>query len=777
MSAPAFAFLSEDRATGYLRVAVFSSTADIAFHAVGPDDSLDGIKHLLRGLTVIAVDAAQLTDRLVPQGFVAFTPIDFAAFIALFNSNLEELPRSDDGFEDKSRLVAGRVDWLIARGGPFLRQLESWALTGRPELHELFAMAADLAEENPEREFANGPSKKRKRERASRTGTDAVASVDIDGIFESGGGLSQSISGYERRDGQVRMAEAVAETLEHDGVLLVEAGTGIGKSLAYLVPAALWSQAHGEPVIVSTYTRGLQEQLVTKDLPLASDALQACGGSPVFGVALKGRSNYLCLRRWLAEVRTPSADAAMDSLKIKIAIWLESTVSGDRAELSLIPAEERAFATLSATNDNCLQTVCRSSFGNRCFFNRSRIEAQKANIIVLNHALLFASLGEESSVLGSLDKLIVDEAQHIESVATNQYSFTVSGPRVDRALGEYATLQGASIVGHCGRAVEALSAAGALQVKPANARKALEVLRGAVTSVERGKHWAELFFQAAARFVEDNDDASNYAVTRRLLDSTRDLPNWQLLQETWESLDVVFTELLQTSRWLIDELGDAAGQSESLEKIEPALLDLSMWRRELEEMQSRLRAVVSEPEPGFVYWLSGRRNSTEASVFGAPLEVADLVAGELLVRTSSAVFASATLRSQGTFHLMRQQLGIEDANELVLPSPFDYRNSTLLYIARDVPDPRHAAYLDAVRDAIFALAESLDGPNPGALHVACRHSWSSAAITGGSAIVGDYGTGAGYRWFAKPAGGTDEAQSENGGARCGCVLGRRRCTW
>jgi DNA polymerase-3 subunit epsilon/ATP-dependent DNA helicase DinG len=409
------------------------------------------------------------------------------------------------------------------------------------------------------------------------------------------------------------------------------------------------------------------------------------------------------------ESRTPGGDPGMDRLKIKIALWLESTTTGDRAELSLDPSEDRAFASLSATTDNCLQTVCRSSFGTRCFFNRSRVEAQKANIIVMNHALLFASLGEENTVLGSLDKLIIDEAHHIESVATNQYSFSVSGPHVERALSEYATLQGTSIIGQCGRAVEALSSAGALQAKPANARKALEILRGAVASVERGRHWAELFFRGAAGFVEDNDDGSGYAVTRRVLDSTRNQPNWQSLLETWESLDAVFADLLQSSRWLIGELGDAAGQSEGLDKVEPALLELSVWRRELEEMQTQLHAVVSEPEPGFVYWLSGRRNSPEASIFGAPLEVADLVAGELLARTSSAVFASATLRSQGSFHLLRQQLGIEDATELVLASPFDYRRSTLLYIARDVPDPRHAAYLDAVGGAIAALAEALEG--------------------------------------------------------------------
>lgn len=710
MPAPAFAVLEEDRAANRLRVAVFSTANDLTFRNVDDEFTLGELRHLLRGLVVIAFDAERLANALVPQGFVAFDPIEFSTFASLFRDADLRSGQDFDRFLAQSRFVAERIDWLIERGGPFLRQLETWALTGRPDLHELFATTADIADEEPDRGGTALDEGRRGRTRTPKSRPTGDAGVPgIREVFSADGGLSQTIDGYECREGQVTMAEAVDETLNHEGVLLVEAGTGIGKSLAYLVPAAGWSQEHGEPVIVSTFTRGLQEQLVNKDVPLASQAIQACGGAPVHGVALKGRSNYLCLRRWMNESRAPSSEAAMDSLKIKIAIWLESTETGDRAELSLTSAEDRAFAALSATTDNCLQTVCRSSFGNRCFFNRSRMEAQKANIIVMNHALLFASLGEENTVLGSLDKLIVDEAHHIEAVATNQYSFAVSGPRVDRALGEYAALQGTSIAGYCGRAVEALSSTGALQAKPANARKALELLRGAVTSVERGKHWAELFFQAAARFVEDNDDASNYAVTRRILDSTRDQPNWQLLLETWESLDAVFAELMQTSRWLIGELGDAAAQSEALEKIEPALLDLSVWRRELDEMQSRLRAVVVEPEPGFVYWLSGRRNSPEASVFGAPLEVADLVAGELLARTSSAVFASATLRSQGSFHLMRQQLGIDDASELVIPSPFDYRASTLLYIARDVPDPRHAAYLDAVRDAISALAEALDG--------------------------------------------------------------------
>ena len=696
-----------------MRVALFSSAGDLnncpPIDDVNEATALDELRRQLRGLICIAANAASLRQQFAPEGFVAFEPIDIGDVDALFGTSAPQLSRTSP-FDERAAALANRIDWLISRGEAFNRQMESWALSGRPELYELFARAADLAEDHPDR-VASVEERRRERQKARvhRSNSKGSSSVELSGVFGTGGGLESAIPGYERRDGQVQMASAVAETLENGGVLLAEAGTGIGKSLAYLIPSALWAHAHGEPVVVSTFTRGLQEQLVNKDIPIASEALQSCGGSPVMGVALKGRSNYLCMRRWMQESRDTRADPGMDALKIKISIWLEMTVTGDRAELTLTPAEERAFSTVSATTDNCLQTVCRSSFGNRCFFNRSRVEAQKADIIVMNHALLLASLGEESSVLGSLDKLVIDEAHHLEAVATAQYSFAVSGPRIDRALSEYAALQGTAIVGHCGKGVEALASTGALQAKPANARKALELLRGAVTAVERGKHWAEQFFHAASRFVEDQDDASPYAVTRRILGSTRDQPNWQTLYETWESVDAVLADLLQSSRWLAGELADAAGQSESLEKIEPALLDLSVWRRDIEEIQLRLRAVVDQPDPGYVYWFAGRRNSPEASVFGAPLDVANLVSDELLSKTSSTVLTSATLRSQGSFHLVKQQLGIEDATELVLTSPFDYRASTLLYIARDVPDPRHAAYLDAVRDAIVGLARALDG--------------------------------------------------------------------
>lgn len=680
------------------------------FDSFALDDArLGQLRVRLRHAVTIARNAAYLEHQLTAAGFVALHLIDLADFESLFGSTIY-LDGQEDAFAQRARWIAGRIDWLVSRGAPFVRQLEVWAGSGLPEMSELFGRIADFAGEHPERVL--GADERRRQRRTSRTSRNSRAAGHVPRlpeVFAAGGGLARTITGYEHRDGQERMASKVLETLEHDGVLFCEAGTGIGKSLAYLVPSAMWSHEHGAPVVVSTFTRGLQEQLVDKDIPIASEAIQACGGAAVCGVALKGRSNYLCLRRWMQESREARSDPAMDALKIKISIWLETTTTGDRAELSLTPAEDRAFSTLSASTDNCLQTVCRTTLGNRCFFNRSRAEAQQADIVVMNHALLFASLGEEGSVVGGIEKLIVDEAHHLEAVATSQYSFSCSGPRIERMLSEYAVLQGTAIHGHCGKAVEALSATGALQTKPANARKALEILRGAVTAVERGSHWTQLLFTAAAGFVEDQDDRSGYAITRRILDSTRDQPNWQSLYETWESLDAVFADLLQSSRWLIGELGDASGRSEALERIEPALLDLSVWRRDLEEIRARLRAVIAEPESGFVYWVAGRPNAAEASVYGAPLEVSERVAGDLLSRVSSAVFASATLRSQGTFDLIRRQLGIEEANELVLPSPFDYRSSTLLFIARDVPDPRHAAYLDSVRSAVAALADALDG--------------------------------------------------------------------
>lgn len=705
------AYLCETRDRSALQVALFSDGAGIeVLDAAGPGTALDEIRTRLAGVPVIAEQAARLEEELVQHGFVQFRPVDAGDFSALFGT----IPlRSSSGasIRERAESVAERIDWLVSRGSAFNRQLESWATTVDPALQRLFAAIAEEAEQR----FSGGAeieqtgrARPKSRNAPSPDAADRE-DVTLEQVFGSDGSLGRVILDYERREGQQAMASAVGETLGHDGVLLVEAGTGIGKSLAYLVPAALWAQQQGEPVIVSTFTRGLQEQLVNKDVPLASAAIEACGGAPVQGVALKGRSNYLCLRRWMQESRSPSSDPVTDALKIKISIWLEWTTSGDRAELSLTQAEDRAFSNLSASADNCMQIVCRSSLGNRCFFTRSRLEAQQADLIVMNHALLFASLGEDNSVLGNLDKLVIDEAHHLESVATSQFSFAVSGPRIDRALSDYAALQGNSIVGHCGKAVEALSAAGALRTKPANARRALELLRSAVSSVERGKHWAELFFQAAARLVEDQDDAGSYSTTRRILPSTRDQPNWQTVRECWEALDTLLAEISGGSRWLIDELGNAARDEDALDKVEPALLDLSTWRRDLEELQVRLRAVVEEPDPGFVYWIAGRRSSPDAAVYGAPLDVAELVAGELLERTSSAILASATLRSQGSFQLIRQQLGIADADELVLPSPFDYRSSTLLYIARDVPDPRHADYLNAVGDAIQGLSIALGG--------------------------------------------------------------------
>lgn len=706
---PRVAFLAEDFEHGRI-LAAFVAPADRSddLPVVVLDEQLVELWARLQGAVVIAEDAKRIRDALVPRGFVEFQPIELREFSSLFGGSAGRSLASAE-FELRAAWVADRIEWLTERGKPFNRRLEDWAVEGWPSLVPLFDCISELAAD-----ASAAPARGRSdRSPANRQRSQSTDSQDLgtalDCVFSNDGGLAEVISAYEQRPGQIQMARAVAETLTGEGVLLVEAGTGIGKSLAYLVPAALWCREAGRPVVVSTFTKGLQEQLVEKDIPLASKAVEACGGSAVSSIALKGRSNYLCLRRWMNERDQRRGDPAMASLKIKIAIWLETTATGDRAELELTAAEDRAFGLLSASTDNCLQTVCRSSMGNRCFFNRSRLEAQKADIVVLNHALLLASLDDENTVLANVDRFIVDEAHHLEAVATDRYSFVVSRPRLEALLLDFAALHGTSIVGHCGRAVEALSSSGALSSKPANARKALEVLRGSVTAVERGVEWAGRLFEAAGLLVEDLDDSTPYSVTRRILDSTRDQPNWQPLYAAWESLEAVFADVLQASRWLLGELDAAVGQGDASEKLEQALLDLSSWRREVEDLAQRLRSFVDQPEPGYVYWISGRRSSTDGALHGAPLEIADLVQQELFARASSVVLASATLRTQGSFHLMREQLGIHEADELVLPSPFDYEASTLLYIGRDVPDPRHAEYLDAVGAAIESLATALDG--------------------------------------------------------------------
>src|SRR5207248_2734964 len=230
--------------------------------------------------------------------------------------------------------------------------------------------------------------------------------------------IAQALVGYEARHEQVHMAQLVAETLNAGGQLLLEAGTGTGKSLAYLLPAALRAIRTSRRVVVSTATTTLQDQLFQQDLPLVQAGLH--GEQPLRATVLKGRANYLCLRRWQMLLHSGELTPADRMLLIKTLFWLPHTATGDRAELHLSPAEEESWSKLSAVAEACTPLRCTYHRIGVCFLARARRAAEESHVVIANHALLLSDLVSRSRILPECDMLIIDEAHHLEDEATHQ---------------------------------------------------------------------------------------------------------------------------------------------------------------------------------------------------------------------------------------------------------------------------------------------------------------------------------------------------------------------
>ena len=249
------------------------------------------------------------------------------------------------------------------------------------------------------------------------------------------GTLSEVIPGFERRRQQEQMADAVAEAINVNGQILVEAGTGTGKSLAYLVPAALSATERGETVVLSTNTLALQDQLLRKDVPDLIAALSKTDGDrQVEVVALKGRANYLCLRKWFPWERQDSLEPNEARLKAKILAWLPQTTTGDRAELRLTGGEETFWRQIAEEEGACDPGSCVFHQRGQCFLFRARRAAESAHLVVVNHALLLTDAASSNRILPDYDALVVDEAHHLEDQATAQFTIALS----ERNLTEYA---------------------------------------------------------------------------------------------------------------------------------------------------------------------------------------------------------------------------------------------------------------------------------------------------------------------------------------------------
>jgi predicted DnaQ family exonuclease/DinG family helicase len=526
--------------------------------------------------------------------------------------------------------------------------------------------------------------------------------ADCTALLSSGGAVSAALPGFEERPEQLRMMVDVAAALEAGEHLLVEAGTGTGKSLAYLIPALFAALKTGEPVVVSTNTINLQDQLYQKDIPL----LQKCSPFPFKAALLKGRGNYLCLRRWLVHSRSHELHPAEALLLMKVVVWLARTRTGDRAELSISSVEAPYWAKVSAQAESCAVAKCPNFRRGTCFVVKARREAQRAQVVVVNHALLLSDLATQAGVLPDYSRLIIDEAHHLEEEATEQLGFTI-----DRAdlIGFLASVSQRPSGGRDqGFLAASLAALRLPEIDGATLVRIRAAALAASQACETADAEARSFFESLGCFVQDQPtDRYQLAARLRITPAVRVQPGWSEIEVSWSALSRELQKVRQALHQLHREI--ALLEDHQMLEREGMLAEMGGLLAYLDAVRGNGAEAVCSPSDNGVYWVQSGATPAELSIRCAPLHVGEALNRVLFANKESVVLTSATLTTEGSFEYIRERLGLEDAAELQVGSPFDYKKSTMLYVARDIPEPTRPTYQRAVESAIADLALALEG--------------------------------------------------------------------
>jgi len=481
---------------------------------------------------------------------------------------------------------------------------------------------------------------------------------------------------FEPRAGQVEMARAVAQTLERSGRLLVEAGTGTGKSLAYLVPLSLWSQRSGRRAVVATHTITLQEQLAERDLP----ALTARLGLTTTHAMLKGRHHYLSLRRWqrfLAGSDRGPQGIDLDGIrfKLKLLVWLSQTESGDRAELRMAGNEEALWRRVQSETGDCLGAACANWRDARCFMVAARRAAADADIVVTNHALLLADAERQGQVLAPYTALVVDEAHQLETAATRQLG---SSLRAADVLAVLDRLSG-----------EGSDEPGELDLALARCREAVVRVFGEV--------------KGYLGDVVGEEHPGN--VTVGLHPERRTEARFTQLERAAHS---AVRTMRQTGESLLAARGSQPLQNSLLPQPDRVDDELALAAATLDDCAAVVEHVLRAPREGYVAWLELRAEQSE--LHEAPVVVADQLREHVFDRVEAAVLTSATLRVGETFDFVRERTGIGGgAEELALPSDFDFLSQALCVLPADMPPYDEPGYDAALADLCADVAIRLGG--------------------------------------------------------------------
>ncbi len=532
-----------------------------------------------------------------------------------------------------------------------------------------------------------------------------IGPSEIHGMLGPQGPFAQVFDGFDHRLEQAEMLDNVADAIYNRHHLIIEGGTGVGKSLAYLLPAALFAVSQNERVVISTNTINLQEQLVSKDIPALQNVLEEAGlleAGALKVARLKGRANYLCLRRWEQSSRAESLSAEDAKLLAKTSIWLQDTESGDRSEINLHGREAVNWGHISAGEKGfCLDM--RDS-GTSCFLRAARQRAEQAHIIVVNHALLMTDLAFGGGLIPDYQHIVIDEAHHIEEAATNQLGFELPQNELERVWESASRLVESVRMALAAEDLDAVivqtgqKVAEAVEKEGPQLRQTWEILYQALEPLRVGQR------RAGKR---DQADQNQLLITPIVRSSSA----WKELHLAWENMDARLTQarnsVINLRRFLdTHRLQDAFNPS-------AIALETESLADGLGELAARLQSILDdegEATEQNIHWLSVNPSQNTLSLHSAPLDVSGHLAEKLFDDKDCVVLTGATLRTGASFEYLRRRVGVpENTSEILVGSPFDYERAAQVLIPEDMPQPNANGYVAAAADVLAQLGQALEG--------------------------------------------------------------------
>jgi len=520
---------------------------------------------------------------------------------------------------------------------------------------------------------------------------------DISNIFAPTGSLASYLEHYEERETQREMAEHVYGALTDSTNLMVEAGTGTGKSLAYLIPALRFSESTGKRVIVSTRTLNLQDQLLNKDAPLSLAATDL----PEFNeyqdptvTVLKGRANYLCVRRFESAISQSSIPRENGLLLAKCAVWMEDTQTGDSSEMNINRKDAISlWRELSSEGAGLCQFASKE-----CYLARARQKANNASVILTNHALLMADLVSGGGVLPEYSHLVIDEAHHLEDQATAAMGFQINHSSFRELVDR-------------------------IRPQNANLRSANRLLQSVVTSATTRTLLEELFVELSSMSVRLSETSSHTLLlagnlaTLKLEAAARDSERvWRISEgdrdETFTPLKLAIENtslLLDESAVCVRKLNDLIHAEQLASPARDVINELTILISDLVDLRISIEEFADPPSESSVYWIDSSHARSGTSLNMAPIGVDQILSQDLFSEKSSVVLTSATLSTGGDFDHLCTRLGFTPDEEYRLDSPFNYPASTQTLLVDDISNPGTPRNPQEIIECIASTAIAAEG--------------------------------------------------------------------